>query len=178
MDESRIGEVRGVLPHQEVESALQDILDDKLTEFGSEAEDYQKKGADMKRVTSLTQKVESGEDFTKEDLRFLYEFDSKIEGFGYQKDPRITELLAGRNIKADVSLVTGYPEEAISTTQEEALSGGILFHYGGLSLESLTSAEGLTLPQTVGRDLYLSSLTSAEKLKLIERYPQFRDKIN
>jgi len=166
MSSNKIGEVRGILPHQEVEPALQDILDDKLTEFGSEAESYQKKSADMKMLTSLERKAEKSEDFTKDDLRFLYEIDAKIEGFGYGKDPRIAELRSGRDVKTDISFVTGYEREKISTTQEEALSGGILFHHGDLDLESLTSAEGLTLPQSVGGYLNLSSLTSTEGLTL------------
>ena len=37
---------------------------------------------------------------------------------------------------------------------------------GDLNLRSLTSAEGLTLPESVGGSLYLNSLTSAEGLTL------------
>ena len=37
---------------------------------------------------------------TKEELRFLYEIDSNIIGFGYEKDPRIHIILEDRNIKA------------------------------------------------------------------------------
>ena len=37
---------------------------------------------------------------------------------------------------------------------------------GSLRLSGLTSAEGLTLPQSVGGDIYLSGLTSAEGLTL------------
>ena len=49
MEGNHIGEVRGVLPHQEVESLLQDTLDEKLATFGDEAKKYREKSADMKR---------------------------------------------------------------------------------------------------------------------------------
>ena len=90
--DNKIGEVRGVLPHQGVEPLMQEVLDKKLSEFGSEADAYRKKSEDMRILTSLEHKKEKEEPFTKDDLVFLYEINSSIEGFGYQKDPRIAEL--------------------------------------------------------------------------------------
>lgn len=164
----RIGEVRGILEHQALEPEMQDILDEKLKTFGHEADSYRKKLSDMKRVTSLTTKQQNGEAFTKDDLRFLYEVDNTIEGFGYNEDPRILELRAGRNNRADLATVFDCDQKRISLNVEEARSGGIVFHYGALDLSRLTSAEGLALPESVGGALYLSSLTSAEGLTLPE----------
>jgi uncharacterized protein YneF (UPF0154 family) len=48
---------------------------------------------------------------------------------------------------------------------------------GGLYLESLTSAEGLILPETIGEDLWLYSLPESEKQKLREQRPDLADKI-
>lgn len=98
----KIGEVRGVLPHQEVEPLLQDTLDEKLKDFGSEADAYRKKSADMKRLTAIEKKVEAEQKMTKDDLVFLYEINSSIDGFGYQKDPRIKELRSRRNQENDM----------------------------------------------------------------------------
>ena len=165
---TKIGEVRGVLQGQNVEPIMQEVLDEKLADFGAEADVYRQKSADMKRLTGLEHQKGNGEEFTKEDLAFLYEIDHKIEGFGYEEepDPRIEELKIGRDIKNDLVLATGYQAEEISLTQEEALSGSIKYHYGDLVLSSLTSAKGLTLPQTIGGYLFLNSLTSAEGLTL------------
>ncbi len=98
----RIGEVRGVLPHQEVEPLLQDTLDEKLKEFGSEADAYRKKSADMRHMTVIEEKMTEDKQLTNGDLRFLYEIDNPIEGFGYQKDPRIKELRSRRNQEHDM----------------------------------------------------------------------------
>jgi hypothetical protein len=39
--------------------------------------------------------------------------------------------------------------------------------YGNYNLDSLTSAEGLVLPAKIGGWLYLDSLTSAEREKIL-----------
>ncbi|MBU2542495.1 hypothetical protein KJ785_02975, partial [Patescibacteria group bacterium] len=170
MEGNKIAEVRGIASDQNMDPhiAQSGVLEEKLAEFGTEGEKYQKKSADMKRLTEIEKRIKSDKDgeLTKDDLKFLYEFDSKIEGFGYQKDPRIAELLDGRDVKDDISNVAGCSRDQISLTKEEALSGDIKYHYQGLYLESLTSAEGLKLPGSVGGSLDLSGLTSAEGLKL------------
>lgn len=111
MKDNQIAEVRGILPHQGVEPIMQEVLDGKLSEFGSEADAYRKKSEDMKRLTSLEHKKEKEEPFTKDDLTFLYEINSPIEGFGYPdargkcSDPRIVELRQGRNSEEDMLVI-------------------------------------------------------------------------
>ena len=107
-------------------------------------------------------------ELTKEELKFLYEIDVPIEGFGYQKDPRIEDITNTRDKRSDIALATGCKPEEISLTKEEALQGNIKYHYGYLDLRGLTSAEGLKLPEIVGRGLDLEGLTSAKGLKLPE----------
>jgi hypothetical protein len=87
-----IGEVRGVLPHQEVEPMLQEILDEKLSTFGNEADSYKKKSSDMKRLTLIEKDLDNKKGLTKDDILFLLEINTEIEGFGYKKDPRIAEI--------------------------------------------------------------------------------------
>lgn len=87
-----IGEVRGVLPHQEVEPLLQEVLDEKLSTFGNEADKYKKKSSDMKHLTTLEKELGLQKKLSKEDILFIFESTEKIEGFGYQRDPRIQEL--------------------------------------------------------------------------------------
>lgn len=108
MTSNQIGQIRGILPNQEVESIMQEVLDEKLKEFGQEADSYRKKSEDMKKVTALEHKQEKGEPFTEKDLLFIYEIDSKIEGFGYTKDPRIIKLLKNRNVQEDTSNLSRY----------------------------------------------------------------------
>ena len=112
--DNRIGEVRGILPHQGVEPIMQEALDEKLQDFGGEADAYRKKSGDMKILTALDQKREQEEPFTKDDLVFLYEINSSIEGFGYQTDPRIAELRKGRNAEEDMLVIFDCTKEKIA----------------------------------------------------------------
>jgi hypothetical protein len=155
---------RGIALDQNIDPYIHPVLDEKLTEFGKEGELYKKRITDMDKLTGIWEKNRANQKLTREDLRFLYEFDSKIEGFGYQTDPRIQEIISGRNVKVDISTITGFRQDQISTTQEEALAGGIEYHYSDLNLYSLSSAEGLTFPSSIGGNLDLGSLSSAEGL--------------
>ena len=115
----RIGEVRGILPHQGVEPLMQEVLNEKLGEFGAEADAYRKKSEDMRLLTVLENKHENEESFTKEDLTFLYEINSNIEGFGYEKDPRIEELRRGRNTEEDMLTIFECTKEQIAHVPSE-----------------------------------------------------------
>ena len=168
MENGQVAEVRGTNGRQELEPALIDIAQQKYHSLTG-GEKFDKKSADMRRVTELVRKQKQDQDFTKDELAFLYEIKTPIEGFGYEKDPRINELKKERSVKADLSFVFSVPEKRISVSKNEALNGNIFFHYGGLYLGSLTSAEGLKLPEQIGGGLYLNSLTSAEGLKLPEQ---------
>ncbi|MBU3895905.1 hypothetical protein KKG36_01120, partial [Patescibacteria group bacterium] len=167
MQEGEIAEVRGISADQNLEPVMADVAKEKMKELPG-SEKYEKKEKDMRRLTAIERKCKLTEEITKEDLRFLYEVDGKIEGFGYQEDPRIAELLDQRDKRKDLAYVFDTDPSKISFTEEEALKGGIVFHCGDLSLGNLTSAEGLKLPETIGRDLDLRSLVSAEGLKLPE----------
>ena len=167
MQGSEIGEVRGIAHEQNLDPYINDVVNDKMKEF-PDGEEYQKKVADMKHLTEIDMKHQGNEELTKDELRFLYEIDHKIKGFGYQDDPRVKEILEGRDIKDDVSCALDCSRDQLSTTEEEALKGNIKFHYGNLNLSSLQSAKGLKLPETINGNLNLYSLQSAEGLELPE----------
>jgi hypothetical protein len=165
MADNKIGEVRGIAKDQNLDPYVNEIVDKKLEEF-PDGQNYKKRLEDMRLLTLINEKVAKGESLNREDLRFLYEMDLKIEGFGYNKDPRIENILSGRDVKSDIALVLGCRRDEVSVTKEEALKEGIRYHYGDLDLNDLTSANGLNLPKLVGGSIYLRSLTSAEGLNL------------
>jgi len=172
MEGSKIAEVRGTAGSQNLDSDIAGtpILKDKLKEFGSEGELYLKRAAHMNQVTEIEKKIKAGEELNNQELRFLYEIDEAIEGFGNKQDSRIKELQALRDIRADIiKIFEGKlkPEE-ISFTKSEALKGGIKFHYGDLDLDHLKSANGLQLPQYVHGSLHLNGISSPKGLILPE----------
>ena len=164
---NKIGEIRGIADKQNMEPEMMTILEEKIKEF-PDRDKYFKKEHDMKLLTLIDKKVNNNIELTLDELKFLYEVDSKIEGFGYEKDPRINEIKNKRNIKKDCALIFDVKEEEVALSQEEWEENQNKFKIfvSDLYLYGLTSADGLVLPQSVGGNLYLSKLTGADGLIL------------
>jgi len=167
MEHGQVVEVRGIGPGQNMESNMTDIAKEKYSKLLG-GEKFDKKDSDMKRLTLIDNKVNNNQELSKDELCFLYEINYQIEGFGYQKDPRIKEIRNKRLTKKDLAVVFDCKPEQISTSKQEALRGNIKFHYGDLDLRNLTSAKGLTLPEIINGNHSLYALTSAEGLILPE----------
>ena len=118
MDGDKVGEVRGVNHRQELEPELVDIAQEKYHSLPG-GESYDKKASDMKKVTELVKKQEIGEHFSKEDLLFLYEINHAIEGFGYDKDPRIEQLRKQRIAQEDAPVVFERDPSEIAWKKED-----------------------------------------------------------
>jgi len=115
----QISEVRGVYgKDQDLELDFVDIAREKYKDFPG-SEKYEKKDHDMKQLTLLERKTKAGEELTKDDLIFLYEINSKIEGFGYGVDPRVAEIRATRNPKEDAPIVMECDPQEIAWSQAE-----------------------------------------------------------
>lgn len=83
---NKIGEIRGVANKQDMEPEMMPILEEKLKEF-PDRDKYLKKEYDMNLLTLIDKKVNNNIELTLDELKFLYEINSEIEGFGYKKDP-------------------------------------------------------------------------------------------
>ena len=163
----KIGEIRGIADNQNMEPEMMSILEEKLKEF-PDKDKYLKKEHDMKLLTLIDKKVNNNIELNVDELKFLYEIDSKITGFGYRKDPRIEEIKRKRNERRDYSLIYNVKEEEVALSIQEWLNNPEKFKALPGSIDSLylTSAEGLVLPQLVGGNIELRSLASAEGLVL------------
>ncbi len=120
MTGGKIAEVRGIAFKQNLDPYMGDVLAQKLEEFPDKKE-YLKKDSDMKTLTSVENKSKKGELLSKEDLVFLYEIDTKIEGFGYTDDPRVKELREKRKqyLKEDMLTVFECTAEQIAESPNE-----------------------------------------------------------
>jgi len=121
MEGDSIAEVRGIANNQEIEDDMHDVITKKLKEF-PDSELYLKKVSDMKMMTNIYRKDEKGEELTREELRFLYQIDSKIVGFGYGRDPRIVELTLKRNKRSDFAIMYNCREDQIAFSLDELLA--------------------------------------------------------
>jgi hypothetical protein len=119
MQEDGIGEVRGVADNQQnLEGNMTEIAEAKMNELPG-AESYRKKSGDMKQLTAIEKKVNQGQNLNRNELVFLYQINSKIEGFGYKDDPRIQEIILTRKLKEDAPIVLECEPEEIAYGQEE-----------------------------------------------------------
>lgn len=111
MQNGEVAEVRGINPAQELEPDLADIASEQLKGLpGGEA--YIKKADDMKRLTTIDKhlKANPGVALAEADIRFLYELDHDIQGFGYERDPRIDAVRQARGELDKPELVRILPE--------------------------------------------------------------------
>mgnify|MGYP001586072603 FL=1 len=94
------------------------IAEEKMRDLPG-AERYRKASADMRQLTAIEKKTKSDKNLTKDDLIFLYEINKPIEGFGYERDPRIHELREKRNPKEDAPIVLDCQPEEIAWSQSQ-----------------------------------------------------------
>lgn len=119
MQEDSIGEVRGVADNkQNLEGNMAEIAETKMNELPG-AEPYRKKSGDMKQLTAIEKKIKQGQKLDKNELVFLYEIDQPIEGFGYDRDPRIVEIIQERNKEEDAPIIFECAPEQIAKTPSE-----------------------------------------------------------
>ena len=187
MEGERIVEVRGRAKNQNLDPEMLEtsILENKFKEFGDEGKKYKQRSEDMNLLTELEYKVESGEELSPEELRFLYEIDRNIQGFGYSKDPRIGEIISKRNKNEDYALIFNVKKNEVSSKKEDVLSGKAKVFVGDLKLGpeddlsrvrleaivgsaefgALESAKGLEYLKHIGGHANFERLTSAKGLE-------------
>ena len=101
-----IAEVRGIGKYQSLEPEMIEIVEAKLKTFpNNEGEKHQKKVSDMRLLTEIERKTINNEELTIEEIIFLYQMESKIEGFGWGEDPRIDEIIGKRKPKEDIKKI-------------------------------------------------------------------------
>ena len=116
--EGQIAEVRGIAAEQNLDPYIGTVVQKKLKEF-PDGPKYEKKVGDMKFLTQIENKTNEGEKLNSQELRFLYELEAPIEGFGYDRDPRIKELRSRRNPEEDMPIVFECKEDQIAHNIKE-----------------------------------------------------------
>ncbi len=92
MQGDEIQEIRGIEKDQNIDSYMNDVVSNKIEEFGEKGAKYKKTVSDMKHLTEIEKKRRDDIDLSREDILFLYEITDKIIGFGHCEDPRIDML--------------------------------------------------------------------------------------
>ncbi len=165
---STIGEIRGIAKEQNIESNMEKILSEKLNEF-PDKEKYQKKVNDMKYLTLLEKKQAQGLGFSIDDLIFLYEFNNQIEGFGWKKDPRITEIIQKRNQRKDLANIFKVSEKEFATDLSEFEENeNIRVFYGDLNWSGYEISPSFSKLQVIFGNAFFYYLRSAKGLESLQ----------
>ena len=144
----------------------------------------------MKYLTILEKKQEEGLDFSFDDLIFLYQINNKIDGFGWESDPRIMEIIQKRNAKKDLSIILKIPENEIAIklndfeenknirffcgdlnwTEDKVPSyfSKLQAIFGNADFRKITDSLGLESLQSIKGNALFHSLTKAEGLSSLQ----------
>ncbi len=178
MEDNIIVEVRGIKSDQGLEDEMIPIVSNKLSEFPDKNR-YLKRAFDMKKMTVIAEKQRNGENLTRTELKFLYEFEKPIQGFGMERDPRIKEVKEKRNILEDYAKIFDVRISQVSFVKSleelESCTSKNIIYMGDLELnkdnyEELKQKEKLKNIIVVTGDMKCASLkevTAFEKLKSI-----------
>ncbi len=180
--------VLGLGLHKSIESSMALIALEKIQSFPGNKK-IKRIAYDIALLAELEYKVNNDIELTKNELRFLYEIDSKIESFYHIDDPKIAELKAKRNVKKDLAYVFDCKEENIGTNITDFDTNKIIYYYGRLVWEkdfvpdtfkdlkriigsayfpNLINADGLNNLQYIGNYAFFASLKSAKGLNSLK----------
>ena len=162
---TNIGEIRGIAENQNMEPEMMPILEEKLNEF-PDRDKYYKKERDMKLLTLIDKKVNKNIELSLDELKFLYEIDNEIDGFGYKKDPRIQEIKNKRNQKKDCALIYNISEDEVALSQNEWKSNPKRFKVllGNLEINKSNSINDFFRLKYICGNLYLGNLKEANDI--------------
>ena len=162
MEYDKIGEIRGIAKAQNIEPEMEEVVAEKIKDF-KDKDKYYKKVNDMKLLTEIYNKKDK--DLTKEELRFLYQIDNEIDSFGYLIDPRIEEIIKGRDKRSDIAKIFNCDISQIALYKKD-ITRNTLYYYGDLNYSTRKSAKGLIIPPNIIGDLALDNIISPEGLVL------------
>lgn len=162
---TNIGEIRGIADNQNIEPEMMPILEEKIKEF-PDREKYYKKERDMKLLTLIDKKVNKNIELSLDELKFLYEIDNEIEGFGYEKDPRIQEIKNKRDQKNDCLLIFNVKESEVALSQNEWKSNPKRFKVllDNLEINKSNSINDFFRLKYICGNLYLGNLKEANDI--------------
>ena len=108
-----IGEIRGILEHQNLEESMIDILEKKLKSMNLSSEEVSshiKAIEDLKELSIIADKMKLNQKLSKREIYNLY---TKKYGFGWQNDPRVKKIINKRSIVNDLEYIDNNDDKAI-----------------------------------------------------------------
>lgn len=117
-----ITEVRGIMSKEGSVQHLDDYITPKVEEKLAKLDggrEWQETMADMRMLARIHGKHLRKEDFTKDELIFIYQIDRKIKSSGYGTDPRIEEVRNSRNRIEDAVFIKNCNPDRLATEPDK-----------------------------------------------------------
>ena len=114
----RITEIRGIAESQNIDPYIHPVVEEKLKEI-PQGTNWMETMQDQRKLAEIYLKHLNNQELTQEELRFIHEIDREIKIFGYERDPRIKEMLRNRNIRKDLSIILNCQEDEIAINESE-----------------------------------------------------------
>lgn len=188
MESDEIGEIRGILPGQNIEECMEKVVEEKLLEFPTK-DIYLKKSNDMKSLTNIYNKHKNNIELTKEELIFLYEIERNITSFGYEIDPRITEIKSMRNKRSDLTKIFNCTQKEIEDEKEfindftkvfigNITNPNILPEYCIIGNLIINEEKNIKYPQIISGSLEIKNIFSLNNIVLPNIIKEYLDLTN
>lgn len=174
---TEIEEVRGVEAHQNLESNMIKIAEEKLKTFPDYTK-FKQRLEDMDDLTLLQRKIKRGEELNKDDISLLYEIDHTVKGFGYERDPRIEAIKNKRDTKKDLMYYFDCGEENIGYTPRDFSNRDIVVYIGDLPVRKVEFMDKLaSLKMIIGTFDYTNETDASylENLICVDGSALFRN---
>ncbi len=176
MEDDNIAEIRGILQNQNIEPELKGILEEKLKEF-PDRDKYYIKVEHMDKLTGIYKKHKNNIELSVEELRFLYEIDEYIVGFGHRHDPRVAEIISKRDIYKDLSKIFGHDVKAREDNYISNISKGIIMKPDDplfpkilmRNIPFMENIDNMIYPDIIMGDIQLGGVESIRNTRLPQR---------
>lgn len=175
-----VAEIRGVDPGQALEPVLIDIAKEHYSKLDG-AEQYEKADRDMKMLTAIYEKCFKVDKNTKEkivcdsklsfdEVEFLFELNGPIQGFGYETDPRISEILAVRlGLRTELSKALDCDQNQIALSSEDLIAKDVIYTTVDLDEDNWDFDSRPVLPKYAKSDVHLHKKGSLESIVLPQK---------
>lgn len=132
-----ISEIRGIAKDENLDPFIAPVVRKKVLSRPDKSDEvFSRKLSDIQNLQIVERKIVNEEVLSKDELIFLYEINRPIEGFGYNKDERITNLRHQRNVRHDAPVILGCKPTEIAW-ENEPISDHTRAYIGPFSLKLL-----------------------------------------
>ena len=162
-------EARGIADAgQNIEGSLLDILYDKINEF-SHNKRFDLMYNDMKYLYEILDKESTGKMLSRDDLKFIYEFDKGINYFGRSIDSEVMKFRGRRDIKKDYSIIFDCSSDLVGTG-DDFINKELYLYIGDIELNFEKLPKDFKCPSIVLGNFeapYLDSALGLENLSVV-----------